>query len=197
MVKKIHSPYLLSNCFLSFMLLLQGCSSFSLSSPFKASDHRIKSIEISLSRAALGFTEFEQYKAIPEKMFLECGKIKRGRNTAEDQQIITFGKKSNDQKAIKNAANAFLDVYTSKESWNWSEPGVLNDLSDPGVVKIYIRTRQKNYQIETSLDSISNPSGRHEIVLRRLVRTVRGIAVNRVDENNGICGNKDFYSVGF
>lgn len=164
---------------------LTSCSLFGSSSPERTTP--IDSLELAMSRASLVDTDFEHFKFAGGKIFKECGKVRRGRFLAEDHVLLPL--RNPNGGPLTRQANDFLEVYRERK-WNWDAPGTNKSLADPGILKMSLQIGGKRVEVNTSLDSISDPKSRVERSLRSLVLSLRGVA------GGELCGNKQFYGLG-
>jgi len=170
---------------MAFLTTLPSCSIFGGSS--RARSIPIDSLEVAMSRASLVDTEFEHYKFSSGKLFKECGKVRRGRYMAENHALLPL--RNANGGPLNRQANDFLSVYQERK-WRWDAPGTNRSLADPGVLKMSLQLGGRKVEVETSLDSISDPKSRAERSLRGLVLSLRGIA------GGELCGNREFYGLG-
>lgn len=170
---------------MALLTTLPSCSMFGGSS--RARSIPIDSLEVAMSRASLVDTEFEHYKFSSGKLFKECGKVRRGRYMAEDHALLPL--RNANGGPLTRQANDFVSVYRERK-WSWDAPGTNKGLADPGMLKISLQLGGRKVEVETSLDSISDPKSRAERSLRGLVLSLRGVA------GGELCGNRDFYGLG-
>lgn len=178
MLKKSCSLFILANG------LLLGCSTTDLT-PKTPRTSPLRSVELYLSRAALGKTEFEQYKLIGKTIYSECGEIRRGRHVAKEQKITSLSTPEFEGLAT----TAWAIESTPRVELDLVEPGDNDSLFDPGRYEMVIKSENQS-EIKTSLDSITAGSNRTEKTLRKLAQELRASSAS------GFCGNPEFYGIG-
>ena len=172
-----------SSLLLFVLLISQGCSLFGFGKP-KLTEYT--SIDVSLSRASLVDIDFENYKVMPDKVFYECGKVKRGKYSPADQKLLRF----NPARSLP-VRESLTDLvkFLKRSDLTWEEAGKNKSPADPGELKMTINTGSNKYSVVTSLDSISDPRTQAARELQEVVRKVRAMA------GKAPCGNDRFYGL--
>lgn len=160
---------------------LSGC--FSSTAPSLPPDFKFQSIDLFLSRTNLTDTEFEQLKADHGKLFVECGKIRRGRFIPQAQNVFPL------EPQIENEL--------TQRSWNvlqfadrqFDKPGDNSSLFDPGQATLNLVTSTSTLNLKTSLDAVSSKTGVQETAVYDLVSKMRSAA------GGELCSNKTFYGI--
>ena len=155
--------------------------------PQISDNYKIKSLNLYINRSSLNSTDFEQY-TIDENVFIgECGNIKRNQHRANQQNIITLSenelKKLTTQiLKIKNYSNITISLLPKQ--------GNNSSLFDPGKFILKVDDNNDKFEIETSLDAISDADPGLEKDLLALTKLIRNL------NKNFLCGLSEFYGVG-
>ena len=164
--------------------LLASCSLLGESD--QATTHRMKSVEITLSRASLVGVDYEHYKIARGKLFKECGKVNKGNFIPDEQAFVSLN--PDIHAPLLDVSHSFMARAHGQEI-AWDKPGKNDDLTDPGITRVVLEAEEGTVTVDTALDSVSNPGSRAERSLNNLIRIVRSAA-------GTMCGNKVFYGVG-
>lgn len=170
------------------ILLITSCSAtVEEEAPIEEKDS-FRSIELFLSRASLGDSEFEHYKLVGKNLFRECGKMPRGKPVVTFQRFEPITVDS-----MTLARRRVLDLLVFLESGevNWEKPGNTRSLVDPGKAKLTIDATDGMTIIDTSLDSLVDPRTKHARYLKKVTEAFRAAA------GSEMCGNKHFYGLGY
>lgn len=163
-------------------LALFGCSSTSYMYPSEP----VTEMRVYFSRAALNLNEFEQYRVKNDTVYAECGRIRRGKHIIEAEYLPMFSSEKMSQlRAL--AREAYGAVSSRKESFD--KPGDSDSLFDPGVMNVSLSSAGETVTVNTSLDSIADPSLPAERRLGELVSFLRG------NVGAAPCGNRSFYGL--
>ncbi len=174
--RRILQPFLIVG-----FLALASCST-APSAP-APTDYRTNSIELYLSRANLVEAEFEQFKTQGNKLFVECGKIRRGRFVPEAQDVFPLSD-AELQRLNEGAWSVaqFLDH-------DFDSPGDNSSLADPGQAYFTIQDSQKKAEIKTALDSVTSQTTPADTALYDLASALRKAS------GGAPCGNRSFYGI--
>ena len=174
---------LASNVPLSLLLLtgLAGCSSNGIA-PLPA-DYRANAVELYLSRANLVETEFEQFKTQGNKLFVECGKIRRGRFVPQAQDVFPL----DDAELARLNERAW--AVSQHLQHGFDTPGDNSSLIDPGQAYFSIQDNQNRSEIKTTVDAVSSQSSPAETALYSLASSLRKAS------GGSPCGNRSFYGI--
>lgn len=143
------------------------------------------SIELYISRAALTDTEFEHYKVLSSNMFRECGKVRRGRHITDHQGVNPI-----DEVKLLELKKLAGEVLNEPQGDHDFLPSGKNaHFADPGQLLLTLETDEKQFDIKTSLDSISQAASPAEVQVRKLVTALRHAST---DPN---CGKKPFFGL--
>ena len=171
------------------LVVIAGCSASTPEPAQLATSEELSAISYSLyiSRASLTSQEFEQYKTLPQGVFVECGTIYRGRPQTSFQGIEA-GTQSQ-QEATKAAAYALLQILNSNESPKFDEPGVGSGFADPGKYVLTIGSGSSRREIKTSLDWVEQKRTAFAGKVHEFTTLVRGMP------STSPCGNAEFYGI--
>lgn len=142
-------------------------------------------IEVYLSRAALDKVEFEQYRLVGNKLFYECGELKRGRSAPKEQNVSAPSETS--QVVLSNLIDSTVKLETKEQL---DAPGNNSDLMDPGKAFFTLDSNGTKREFKTSLDAIEEGSTETAEQLLDIVLYLRGAA------KGALCGNIEFYGIG-
>lgn len=171
-----------------FLCTLSAC----FSSPVQLPDNaKLDSFSIYLARSSLMQTEFEQFKFGGTKLFYECGEIKRGRHSAKLQNIVTIPSENLQQ--ILTPAYQYQQAASESEV-RLASPGGADSFFDPGQARIEFAINSDQISINTSLDELSEPSGKAQRKLARFVTSVRAFA-REASGDKPLCDNREFYGL--
>jgi hypothetical protein len=146
-----------------------------------------QSIELYLSRANLTETDFEQYRISSGKIFRECGQIRRGRFSPQDQNLENI---DSETLARLNEEGSALMGYLSESEPKFDQPGKNASLFDPGQLYLTLRFSDATKEIKTSLDSVTSSNAIAQTRIAKLADLIRHAA------KNDPCGNRSFYGLG-
>ncbi len=169
------------------LFVLGACSSKDTASvPYPSAD--IRSFEVFYQRASLSVTEFEQFAYAAENIFVTCGSLHRGRSVHEFENFLSLSKEENT--ALLSFVAELLPEL-EKNASRLLEPGT--GLSPLGPGKLYFRvlTDEGERSWTIAFDPISEPKKYVEKRLKRFVEELRATA------GGVLCGNSDFYGIGF
>ena len=147
----------------------------------------VSAVELYLSRSSFSDTEFEHFKLSGNKLFGECGKIRRGRQIPVDQALTPVS--ADDSTKITDIAREILTEANTK-NLSLAKPGANRHMADPGQFTLTLSTGSDLKRIETSLDEVSNANFSDTKKLKKLTETLRGVGSNK------LCGNKVFFGLG-
>lgn len=167
--------------FLSAALFFSACSTTVV--PDRPQDFRFTSAELFLSRTNLTETEFEQFNTTPNKIFVECGRIVRGRFVPLAQNV--FGVSEAEQERLREHAWVLLQ-YRDR---SFDKPGDNSSMIDPGQLTLTLNTSSGSAKFNTSVDSVSMQSSKQEAAMYQFVSAMRKAA------GSALCGNKSFYGL--
>lgn len=149
--------------------------------------HPINSVALYMARGdLLAAPQFEQYKLSNNKLFGECGKVLKAGPVAAAQDLSQVDPQQ--LASINAAASEIIELLKSEES-NLSEPGGISGFMASGKLEITIQSGDNSSKLETSLNSIAEPSSLAEKRVHNLVELLRGTAPNQ-------CGNRQFFGIG-
>ncbi|MCB0353280.1 MAG: hypothetical protein KDD64_07145 [Bdellovibrionales bacterium] len=171
---------------------LAGCSSsISDTGSEQAEIRPVDSLELYISRKSLTKTEFEQFKFADGQIYGECGTIVGGRYYPTLQDIRPSS--SDSARAIASASDSVLDMAAA-EDFHLDSPGKNTSLFDPGQFLLSLQRDGEAIRIETSLDSVSEPTSPLQRRLMVLAQVVRQTTRDALHEAT-LCGNTDFYGL--
>ncbi|MCB0318787.1 MAG: hypothetical protein KDD56_08515, partial [Bdellovibrionales bacterium] len=142
----------------------------------ETSELQIEATEIFMSRSNLTTTEFEHYKLSNNNLFVECGKLNRGRYFPEQQNV--FEVDSSNTKKILDLDRDFITEKVTNHL-NLDKPGDNNNLFDPGIFNISISTNKENFDTSTSLDTISTPTAKAPKILKKIAAGLRQLSTDK------------------
>jgi hypothetical protein len=175
--------------YLAVAILLVGCSG---SEPISVPDEPVTdlsklSYSLYMTRGSLTSQEFEQYKTLPQGLFVECGTIHRGR-----PQTVAQGVERNapeQSQPAKLAAFELLQILNFEESLKLDAAGTGTGFADPGKYILTINNDGTKREIKTSLDWVEQKRTAFSTKLHTFTRLVRGIPATPP------CGNAEFYGI--
>jgi hypothetical protein len=172
------------------LVVVSGCSQSSQSLPLdtKQVDLSKTSYSLYLNRASLSSQEFEQYKALPQGLFIECGTVHRGRAQVREQGIQSSS--SERQLALKAMANEIYQLLKSSEAPHVDSPGTGAGLADPGKFTLVVTDGPRQVEVRTSLDWVERQQTGFSRKLNGFATELRGVAPKSP------CGNEEFYGIG-
>lgn len=172
-----------------WLLSLCGCFGSSTESPpaVQSADVSKVSYTLYMTRGSLTSQEFEQYKTLPQGVFLECGTIHRGRPQTAFQGLETGAAERQDPAKI--AAHEVLALLASGEEPKIDEPGTGTGFADPGKFILTISDGGAKREIKTSLDWVEQKRTSFASKLHSFGELVRAIP------SNPPCGNSEFYGL--
>ncbi|MDZ4787073.1 MAG: hypothetical protein SGJ02_13455 [bacterium] len=163
---------------------LPGCSTNSSLSKDLESKNFIFDIVIARSSAS-NPADFEQYKLIKNTIFQECGNIKKGQFISKTQELATIT--ADQRSSLLFNANNLLSVI-SENGNKFQAPSTKFRFFDPGVITISFSIDNSETSINTSVDSISEPSTLQEKATLKFVEEIRKLSLTK-------CGNQNFYGI--
>jgi hypothetical protein len=171
------------------ILTVSGCSQSFEPSPQGANtvDLSKTSYSLYLNRASLSSQEFEQYKTLPQGLFVECGTVHRGRAQVREQDIQNPS--SERQLALKVMAHEILQQLQSPEAPRVDSPGTGGGFTDPGKFTLLVSDGAQQAEVRTSLDWVERQQTVFSRKLNLFTRELRGAAPKSP------CGNEEFYGI--
>lgn len=151
------------------LLLLSTLAACSTSAPLTP-DATVQSAELFMSRATLNDTHFEQFKVDNNRMYYECGVIRRGRFAAEEQKVAEVPAEKTEA-LTQVVADLMKAINESKASFE--APGVNKDLVDPGQLYLTFVTPGQEKEIKTSFDSVMTGRTIPEQKLHKVASVIR------------------------
>jgi len=146
------------------------------------------SFNLSMSRASLTTTEFEQYKTMPMGLFAECGTIHRGRADTRDQKLEKVDtERLNEARVL---AYRLFERLSAEERPPVDQPGTNASLADPGKYTLKLSVGDKHAELATSLDFVERRQASIATDANRFTQAVRALP------SGVMCGNNDFYGIG-
>lgn len=173
-----------------FPVVLSGCSFLSSDkqAPVTPENAPEVSFNLSMSRASLTTTEFEQYKSMPAGLFAECGTIHRGRPDTRDQKVEKVDvAKLQEARAL---AYRLFERLSAEERPPVDQPGTNASLADPGKYTLKLRVADKQVELLTSLDFVERRQASIATDANDFTKVVRALP------SGVMCGNNDFYGIG-
>jgi hypothetical protein len=140
-----------------------------------------------MTRGSLTSQEFEQYKTLPQGLFVECGSIHRGRPQTQYQGVEKGSPEQNQSAQL--AALELLQVLNSEDSVKFDSAGSGTGFADPGKFTLTINNDGKKREIKTSLDWVEQKRTAFSTKLHAFTRLVRGIPATPP------CGSMEFYGI--
>ncbi len=178
------------NSFLLLSIVLSGCAVLEPGHDQEASSGEVPevSFNLSMSRASLTTTEFEQYKSMPVGLFAECGTIHRGRADTRDQRLEKVDPaRSRDAQAL---AYHLFERLSGADRPPVDEPGTNASLADPGKFTLKLNVGDKHVELVTSLDFVERRQASIATDAHNFTKQVRALT------SSIMCGNNDFYGIG-
>ncbi|MEZ4754235.1 MAG: hypothetical protein R3A13_08000 [Bdellovibrionota bacterium] len=139
-----------------------------------------------MSRSNLNSTEFEHFKYSASNLFIECGKINRGRYYPEQQEVIDTSPETD--QLIQDLTLKVVNNLT-KSKLALDKPGDNNNLFDPGVFTLSLSSSGKLMEAKTSVDAVSDPDSAATRELKNMTTQLRQAA------GSNLCGNIEFYGI--
>lgn len=130
-------------------------------------------------------TEFEQHAIKGTKLLSECGTVKGNRTLVAQQDMITLSEENLTK--IKSLAGN-LSTSVAKHGLKYETPATKERFFDGGKLLLTITIDGAVTSIDTSVDSIAEPSSPQELALAKLVSTLRG-------NSAALCGNPTFFGI--
>jgi hypothetical protein len=140
-----------------------------------------------MTRGSLTSQEFEQYKTLPQGVFLECGSIHRGRPQTAYQGVEKGS--ADHYEAVKAAAGELLQILSSEEVPKYDAPGTGSGFADPGKFVFVVSNDGSKKEVKTSLDWVEQKRTSFATKLHAFTTLVRGISARPP------CGNVEFYGI--
>jgi hypothetical protein len=178
----------ISRLFLS--IAFSGCSAIfsDAQAPINSENVPEVSFNLSLSRASLTTTEFEQYKSMPAGLFAECGTIHRGRPDTRDQRVEKVdAEKLHEARVL---AYRLFERLSADDRPPVDQPGTNASLADPGKYTLKLRVADKQVELLTSLDFVERRQASIATDANNFTQVVRALP------SSVMCGNNDFYGIG-
>jgi hypothetical protein len=170
---------------LALSLTLSACGLFD-SEPGPALDSDgLVGVELLMVRGHLTAVEFEQYKLEGNRVFAECGKIKRGKFQPETQKFvtITLEQRLALMDSLANGYSTFGDAKLPQPEKNST------GFFGPGEYVLSIRGGASEKTLRTGVDNVASGSRAAE---RRLVEFTQLL---RAVPPETMCGNESFYGI--
>ncbi|MBN8549495.1 MAG: hypothetical protein J0M12_09285 [Deltaproteobacteria bacterium] len=165
-------------------LSLCGCFQvFTLEPTPAPTDFRVVSVELFLARSNLNDVDFEQFKVDGQKLFVECGKIMRGRYIPQQQQVFSVTPAE-----LETLKQNTWDVTRFKDN-SYDKPGDNSSMIDPGQAYFSINLASESFQIKTSLDAVSSKTSLGDTELYALASNLRALA------GGTLCTLQSFYGI--
>lgn len=168
--------------------LATGCSIFDSDVVDDSVTTEKVTVELHLSRTSLTQTEYEQYRFMGDRIYKECGSIKRGRPIVKEQDLIAVN--SDDRSEVVKSASNLFKRMKAEPAVSWDPPGKNVDLFDPGKALLTLHVGNRKIEIRTSISALDEPSDSAAKDAYQLVRNVRRSA------GASPCGNRRFYGIG-
>ncbi len=145
---------------------------------------KIKNLEIYLSHVSVRDILFENYKLSGNRLFYECGKIIRGKQTASEENFIAL-----DEETLYKiiAATAALDEHATRAMLDFPVTGSNDRPYDPGILELTLVSSGNPLSIATSLDAIAKPKTVQERFTKNIVNAMREAS------DTDPCGNERFF----
>jgi hypothetical protein len=145
------------------------------------------SYSLYLGRGSLNSNDFEQYRALPEGLFAECGTVHRGRPHSVYQGIEPVS--SDSATAISAQAHEIIEQMKSEEPPRFDAPGSSSGFADPGKFTLLLGSEGARYEVHTSLDWVERQQTPFAKRLNTLARLIRGVP------ERAPCNNNEFYGL--
>lgn len=174
------------------LALLIGCSSTDPHPTITTLEaNSSRSIELYLSRASVSKSEFEQFKVTNEHIYVECGKIAGGRQSAQYQELSPLSQV--DQNEIHDLTSTIVD-FSNSHTLHLDQAGNSDIFYDPGQFILKLEGPSNKILIKTSLDSIASASKTSEDNLKKLAIKLRESA-KKASNSGNLCGNNKFFDL--
>ncbi len=183
------TTYMRFLCVGSLLAFIAGCS-FSSEAPAPTApevDLSKTSYSLYLNRASLTSQEFEQYKALPQGLFMECGVVHRGRAQVREQGIQAPSAER--QRVLKSMAHGILQQLSSHEAPTVDNAGTGGGLADPGKFTLLVMDGSQKAEVRTSLDWVERKQTSLSKKLNAFAQELRGVSPKSP------CGNEEFYGI--
>jgi hypothetical protein len=132
--------------------------------------------------------DFEQYKLLGNRMYQECGVIRRGRPVPVHQQLFDISESEHEE--LMERTWEVLTLAHAGEA-QFAAPGTSDTMFDPGKLLVSISGNGNTMKISTNLDSIIEATNSSEEAVQELARLIRALT------KPAACGNPSFYGLGF
>lgn len=173
---------------------LSGCSLLSESVFSKSEETTLPrahttdgSFTVYLQKGGLGDTEFEQYKLLPIGVFVECGKVVKGRFNAEYQKIIEVHPDT--LNALRSNVSSYVQAHAKLSKDDVDAPGSGSGFTDSGRCEVMLSSSGDSVIVETSVNWVQSARTRASRELRALIEEIRDLP------ENSLCGNRSFYGL--
>ena len=172
------------------LLCLSGCSAAVEDLP--PAPAGVLRAEIYLARASLFKAEFEQFKVSANRVYSECGEIRRGRPVPFSQEFVSL-----DSALADSLQQQLSSVYAAlnRQKPDLPGPGKAEGFADPGQVILSIESENGRVEARTSVDETSAAGGGELLQIRRFAVSVRKLVADALGRR-ALCGNSEFYGIG-
>ncbi len=144
-------------------------------------------LELFMSRATLSGTKFEHFKLLGQKLFVECGDIKAGKQTTNSQDVLKIEPATAQEIAL--SAGSVFEVI-DQHPFKFENPGSNKNLFDPGQFTLVVASGEKQHKLQSSFDDVTNGDFKAERRIKKTAELLRGAAQDK------LCGNKSFFTLG-
>jgi len=145
------------------------------------------SYSLYLNRSSLTAQEFEQYKALPQGLFMECGTVYRGRADVREQGIQSVSPEK--RQTLHTYALEIFETLRSQEAPHFDAPGTGAGFADPGKFTLVVTRGSDTIEVKTSLDWVEQKQTVLAKKLHTFTRELRGSA------ERAPCNNDEFYGL--
>lgn len=175
---------MISKAFRVILVASLFCAGCSNSAPTPApADFKVSSAELFLARSNLNDVDFEQYKVDGNKLFVECGKILRGRYIPQQQQVFSV------TPTELESLNQCAWQVSRYKSESYDKPGDNSSMIDPGQAYLSLGSSEGSFQIKTSLDAVSAQTTLGDTAMYGIASNLRALAGGK------LCTLQSFYGV--
>lgn len=168
-------------------VLVAGSGCWSAGEPRPTAEPSPVSYSLYLGRGSLNSNDFEQYRALPEGLFAECGTVHRGRPHTAYQGIEPVS--SDSATAIYAQAHEIIEQMKSEEPPRFDAPGSGSGFADPGKFTLLLGSEGARYEVRSSLDWVERQPTPFAKRLNALARLIRGVP------ERALCSNNEFYGL--
>lgn len=145
------------------------------------------SFTVYLQKGGLGGAEFEQYKLLPIGVFVECGKVVKGRFNAEYQKIIAVDPDT--LNALRSHVALYIQSHGMLSKADVDEPGSGSGFTDSGRCEVMLSSSEDSVVLETSVNWVERARSKASRELRALIEEIRDVP------EKVLCGNQSFYGL--